>query len=245
MNNISDIDERRRQFLLFLLASGTYATLSGCASKGAITASAKPEEMPAGKSIYKLLGDVRVNTLAATLQTPIVPGDVGETFEKSYIIFVVGKDAYILRSNSKMILPTPGNRAAGKLINTVFELKRGKALAVLDPRDTRITTPSAVIRIRGTGIYIEVEPELSYVCTCYGIADLATKDDPDARETIVSEHHDDPRYILADPGRSNRIVSAPFKNHDDQELLLIETLVGRTTPYVVPQGLNRRRRIFY
>ena len=38
---------------------------------------------------------------------------------------------------------------------------------------------------------------------------------------------------------------APFKDHDDEELLLKETLVGRTTPYVVPKSLNRFRRRYY
>ena len=79
------------------------------------------------------------------------------------------------------------------------------------------------------------------MCVCYGTSDLSTADNPGISETIVSEHHTAPRYILANASASERIVPAPFINHDDQELLLIETLVGRTTPYLVPKGAPRSR----
>ena len=39
-------------------------------------------------------------------------------------------------------------------------------------------------------------------------------------------------YIVADGGAGNNIRNAPFINHTDQELSLIETLVGRKTPFV-------------
>jgi hypothetical protein len=83
------------------------------------------------------------------------------------------------------------------------------------------------------------------VCTCYGAADLAAMDDPAVAETVVSSHHDAPRYVLADRSAARRIQPAPFRDHDDQELLLIETLVGRTTPFVVPRRLTRSRAPYY
>ena len=240
MASISDIDESRRQFLLYLLASGTLVSIAGC-STGSLTS--LPTELPPGRSIHKLTGDVRVNGIAATIATAINPGDVVETFDKSFVIFVVEKDAIILRSNSKMTLP--GRSAASGVVSTAFALERGKALSVLASRRTDISTPNAVIGVRGTGVYVESEPDRSYVCVCYGTSDLTTPDNPGISETIVSEHHSAPRYILADKSASQRIVPAPFKNHDDQELLLIETLVGRTTPYVVPRGVPRTRGSYF
>ena len=232
---ISDVDESRRQFLLFLLSTGALAALPGCSSDG----TGMPTELPPGRSIHQLEGDVRVNGLAATLATPINSGDVVETFDRSYVIFVVEKDAFILRSNSRMTLP--GRAVAAGTVSTAFALDRGKALSVLASRRTDISTPNAVIGVRGTGVYVETEPDQSYVCVCYGTSDLATADNPGISETIVSAHHSAPRYILADRSAGSRIVPAPFKNHDDQELLLIETLVGRTTPYMVPKGVPRSR----
>ena len=98
----------------------------------------------------------------------------------------------------------------------------------------------SVLSCKHTGVYVEAEPGESYVCVCYGTSDLVAADDPGVNETITAQHHDDPRYILTE-GSSSRIEPAPFKNHDDQELLLIETLVGRTPPYVVPRGVPRTR----
>ncbi|MDP7575475.1 MAG: hypothetical protein QGH99_00805 [Pseudomonadales bacterium] len=79
----------------------------------------------------------------------------------------------------------------------------------------------------------------------YGTTDLAAADNPNIKETVISEHHDAPQYILADQSLSNRIQPAPFKNHDDQELLLIETLVGRAPLYVVPRPVPRSRQRHY
>lgn len=242
MNSISDVDESRRQFLLYLLTTGTLASLAGCASP-ASRAPGLPEALPPGRSIYEFDGDVRVNNLPATLKTPIRAGDTVETFASSYVIFVVNKDAFILRSDSRMAFPLPPPSTSAT-IPSAFSLNRGKALSVLATRATQIATPNAVIGIRGTGVYLETDPDRSYVCTCYGVADLSTADDPGINETIEAQHHDAPRYILADPGISNRIQPAPFINHNDEELLLIETLVGRTPPYAVPRSVTRTRALY-
>ncbi len=237
-NRITDIDEARRRFLVYLLSTGAFASVGGCSStatSGVRQAMPVPEEMPAGKSMFLLQGDVSVNTASATLDTLVSLGDVVETGEDSEAVFVFEKDAFLLRANSRIRVPS--TMATGGS----YGLERGKALSVFASRRTEIRTPSAVISIRGTGVYVEVEPALSYVCLCYGAANLATSDDPAINEDLETEHHDAPKYILADPNASNRIQAAPFKNHDDQELLMIETLVGRSTPYVVPQGPARTR----
>lgn len=264
-NSISDFDESRRRILLYALATGTLSTafmaLGGCASTASPTGSLTPSRLAAGQSIFQIDGEVRINGKKARLSTPISQGDTVETEANSFAIFVVGKDAFILRSNSSLSLPIQSVSAqappkqphsATEKVNVgstgtanVFYLTKGKVLSVLASRRTQISTPSAVIGIHGTGVYIEVEPEHSYVCTCYGLVDLATSDDPSISETIKATHHDAPRYILADKSQSNRIQPAPFKEHDDQELLLIETLVGRTTPYFVPKSITRSRRLYY
>jgi hypothetical protein len=238
MNSISDVDETRRQFLLYLLSAGAFASIAGCGSTVQSTPGI-PKELPPGRSIFEMDGDVRVNNQPATLQTLIRLGDVVDTGADSYVIFVVNKDAFILRSSGSMTFPKPA--PSPTVTPTAFSLDRGKALSVLASRSTRIATPNAVVGIRGTGIYLETQPDLSYVCTCYGIADLATADNPGINETIESKHHDAPRYILSDPNAANRIQPAPFINHDDQELLLIETLVGRAPPYSVPKSVTRTR----
>ena len=93
--------------------------------------------------------------------------------------------------------------------------------------------PSAQIGIRGTAVYVELEADRTYVCTCYGAARLTPVDDPKAAETVRTKHHDQPRYIYP-KGMPRRIEKAPMVNHTDAELVMLESLVGRTVPFSGP-----------
>jgi len=161
MARLYDVDENRRRLLVYLLATGTLSGMAGCSSGGT---NASSLTLPAGRPIYKFSGDVRVNGESVTLSPLVKAGDLIETFDESYVIYVVNKDATILRSNSRLELP----QVTTVSVSSAFELQKGKALTVLASRKTQITTPSAIVGIRGTGVYLEVEPELTYVCTCYG-----------------------------------------------------------------------------
>jgi hypothetical protein len=113
-----------------------------------------------------------------------------------------------------------------------LRIATGAVLSVFAPRERKqIETPSAAIGIRGTAVYVEVEPQRTYVCTCYGEAVLSARDDPSSRETVRTEHHDQPRYIMA-RGAPQMIMSAPVVNHTDAELSLLESVVGREPPFV-------------
>ena len=95
-----------------------------------------------------------------------------------------------------------------------------------------VTSTTATIGIRGTGFYIEADPERTYFCTCYGSTDVQSSTDAESKESITAARHDRPIYIAADGAAGKKIRNAPFLNHTDQELALIETLVGRRVPYV-------------
>jgi hypothetical protein len=99
----------------------------------------------------------------------------------------------------------------------------------------QVVTATATVGIRGTGWYAESDPEQTYFCTCYGRTEVAASNDPKSREVITAKHHDRPVYILAKPQGGSSIRNAPFINHTDQELTLIETLVGRTPPFIFPK----------
>jgi len=117
-----------------------------------------------------------------------------------------------------------------------LQLLTGKILSVFPSgRAVRMTTKNATIGIRGTGVYMESDPEQTYFCTCYGLAEIGATDDPASQETVASVQHDKPLYILTGQPSGENIRPAPFINHTDQELMLIETLVGRTPPFVFPK----------
>jgi hypothetical protein len=83
---------------------------------------------------------------------------------------------------------------------------------------------------------MEADPEQTYFCTCYGVADVEAVKDPSSRETVAATHHDKPLYILGNEPAGKNIRNAPFINHTDAELALIETLVGRQPPFVFPKS---------
>ena len=162
---------------------------------------------------------------AADITTPIVAGDRISTGVNSKVIFVDGSNAHILRESSAMQLP--GESGVANLLRVVT----GALLSVLARSEQVIATPTATVGIRGTGVYVEADPDESYICTCFGMADLIPVDAPVAEETVTSEHHDAPRFATRTESAGKRIRVAPFRNHTDLEVALIEELVGRVPPF--------------
>jgi hypothetical protein len=241
MTKQSEAFEARREFLIRALQAGAYALTGSLLMPGLARAGALgkvPRPMPEGRSIYDLRGEVLVNGKPATMQTVIGHSDRIETAKNAQLIFVVGKDAFVMREGSKLELSGDGS-----LLVSGLRLVSGALLSVFGKKQHHFSTPVATIGIRGTGLYVETQDDMSYVCTCYGTTDIAALNDPSSQETIVSQHHDAPRYILADGSSGQRIRSAPFKNHTDVELALIEALVGRTPPFnLFDEGYGSPRR---
>ncbi len=61
----------------------------------------------------------------------------------------------------------------------------------------------------------------------------------------MTYHHDAPRYILADAPTGEKIKSAPVINHTDEELELIESLVGRSVPFAFTGDYDSMRKTKY
>lgn len=240
MNNENDL---RREFLRKMMATSAMASLASVNALAPLVHAfgALPKRMPPGKSIYKLRGEVEVNASRANKDTFIDANATVETGSNSLAVFVVGQDAHILRENSKIEL------GGEDVFEEYLNLVSGKLLSVFgkrpaDRKQHQINTSTATIGIRGTGVYAESDPDVSYVCTCYGTVDIASNKDSNSAERITAVHHDSPRYIMADGKQGRLIEPAPVKNHTDEELLLIETLVGRETPFSPLQSYSAPRR---
>ena len=229
----NETDDPRRRLLIKALAAGLFSgVLPGRSALADSIFGSVPGKLPASQSIYRLTGSATVNGKEATLATLIGPNDTIRTGKNSEIVFVVGGQAMILRSDSQLILQ--GKEEKSSMLISALRLLAGKLLSVSRNQGMRIQTTTAVLGIRGTGFYVESEPDLTYFCTCYGTSDVSASNDPASKETVVSQHHDKPLYILASAQAGQSIRPAEFKNHTDQELMLIETLVGRTPPFVFP-----------
>lgn len=221
-------DDPRRKFLVDALTLGL---MGGVGSLGFMQASYAlgdvPKKLPEGRSIYKLKGKVKVDGQNATIDTKITASSKIQTGPDSRVIFVVGGDAFVLRSDSELQMGGIGFLISG------MRILSGKILSVFGERSEphRISTSTATIGIRGTGIYIESDPDRTYACTCYGHTRISALADPNVSKDVVTRHHEKPVYILQKSGNNKLIVPAPVINHTDTELSLIESLVGRSTPF--------------
>lgn len=232
-------DEQRRLFLRRALQAGLWTTAgsSGLIAPLVHALDRFPSQLGAGKSVHSLRGEVKVDGKKADENTFITASSAIETGSSSYIIFAIGKDAHILRENSRIQFSNGRGSVSVKEEENILvdglRLLTGKLLSVFGERRSSqktysLRTTTATIGIRGTGVYAESDPDVSYVCTCYGKTEIRSEKNPEQKEDIVSMHHDAPRYIAADG--KQLITPAPMKNHTDEELMLIEALVGREAP---------------
>jgi hypothetical protein len=187
------------------------------------------------KGIHRLRGDVRVNGQPAREGMDVKGGDVITTGANSEVLFVTGKDAMLVRANSRV----EAQGAAGALVLTGLRVFTGAVLSVFTPGEAKnLRTPTATIGIRGTAVYIEAEEARTYVCTCYGEAEIVPLAEPAARETVRTTRHEKPRYVLG-AGAPQMLMGAPVINHTDAELTMLEALVGRRPPFAPWPGDDR------
>ena len=231
MRRIRELDDPRRRILIQALSMGFFSAGLPASLAWAQAFGSRPAKLPPGQSIYRITGQATVNDKAADLNTRINPGDTVKTTKGSEIVFVVGTSAMIARGGSTVVI----EKDEGSAIVKGLRMLTGAILSVSRNTPMQLRTTTGTVGIRGTGFYVEAEEDQTYFCTCYGATDVASNAEPENKEAIVAQHHDRPVYILANAPRGRNIRNAPFINHTDQELALIETLVGRTPPFVFPK----------
>jgi hypothetical protein len=203
---------RRRALLLFAAGIGLPAAVRLALAQSS-----------AKQGVRTVQGDMRINGKPAESGTLVRPGDAIVLGDGAVATFVVGQDAFLMRGNSRAELIGSG------VLVSALQLVTGKLLGVFGSgRERRLVTATASIGIRGTGAYMEAETARTYFCLCYGTADVAATMGG-ARESYSTRHHESPRYIYGDC-RERAIVPASVANHTDSELILLESLVGRSPP---------------
>jgi len=208
-----ELPRARRRALLVVLGGG--AVLS--------TALQRALAQTVTQDVRSIQGEVRVNGKPAARGTPVRPGDTVTTGKGALALFVIGRDAFLMRDNSR------AEFAGGETVANTLRLVTGKLLGAFGQGgDRRIVTSTATIGIRGTAAYLEAEAARTYFCLCYGTATVAAAGS-DQRTSYTTTHHESPRYIYGD-GRAGAIVPANVINHTDAEIFMLEGLVGRTPP---------------
>jgi len=220
-------DPEKRARVMQLLCGGVLGlTPYGMANAGWFSWGTK--KLSDDRSIFTLAGEVLVNDQPADKNTRIHAGDTVRTGKKSEVVFVVGGDSFILRSDSELEIG-----GTDFFVNSL-RILTGRLLSVFAKRQPgqqlSMSASTATIGIRGSGVYMEVEPDLTYLCACYGQVALNANDDPDDSELITTTNHDSPRYITSKPSQGSRIRPAPVIRHTNTELRLLENIVGRDVP---------------
>lgn len=223
----SDLD--RRKFLRTLLAAGIAGSAGASLLVRQVLAMGTGGQLREG--VRNVQGQVAVNGAPAHVGSIVFPGDVITTGPSSAAVFVVGMDAFLVRENSRIELAGENGgeeRGAAKFVKTL-KIAAGKVLSVFGSSGKRIETVTAVAGTRGTGVYIESDPEVTYFCLCYGSTDLRSAAQPDARVSFSADYHE-ARYVLR-PEAGRIFLKAPMIHHEDAELAMLESLVGRKAPF--------------
>ena len=175
----------------------------------------------AGGSFKQITGHILVDGKKATPRTRIAPSSHVETGPDSIASFVIGNNAFAIRSDTQVQFSRQRTSLSG------FRLLTGALLGVFGPGPKRLVTKTATIGIRGTGVYFENSEQSSYICLCYGAIDLNANSVPDTVVPVTATHHDGKTVT-----ENGNISAAPMVNHTDDELIMLEGLVGRKPPFV-------------
>ncbi|HUP30038.1 MAG TPA: hypothetical protein VM122_07695 [Usitatibacter sp.] len=212
---------RRRELIRYLVASGA---LGAVGVSGWISQALASGDLPATPGVNRLEGTATVNGKPAKVGTPVEMGDRIATGTGSQAVIVLKGDAFLMRAQT--VIEVQGREG----VLSSLLVASGKVLSVFAKKPVAVKAAHATIGIRGTGAYLEVEPRSVYFCLCYGEAEVAGPGMAGVRN-VKTEHHEQP-LLLRDDGGVMRVEPGPFQNHSDDELVLLESLVGREPPFM-------------
>lgn len=171
--------------------------------------------------IRELSGDVFINKNTANQASKIQSGDRLTTAYGSSLIFSMGEDSYLLQEDSSLELVSHDG-----IVISGLRLLTGGLLSVFGKRETAtmMYTRTATIGIRGTGIYLNSQPEKLYFCTCYGTSDITLG--AHHHEHISSTHHN-AFDVTGKTEKSMSMIATEVIGHTDDELRKLEQYSGR------------------
>ena len=147
--------------------------------------------------------------------------------DKEEAKFKIGKDAFLLRPNSKIELIHDGT------FTKALTLLGGGVLGVFGGGDKVLKTKTFTAGIRGTGVYLqEYAKDAVYSCLCYGKGDYKSNDSDEILFSLDAIHHDKPVQIVqAKNGKLEYEINTTMNNHNDDELRDLEKMCGREVPF--------------
>jgi hypothetical protein len=205
----------RRDLLRFM------ATLGAAGVSGYLRDVLAAGDLPPG--LHRLEGTATVNGKPAKSGAAVGLGDRIATGPNSQAVVVQKGDAFLMRSDT--VIEIKGRDG----VLTDLLIASGRVLSVFAQKPVTVRAAVATIGIRGTGAYLEVEPTNVYFCLCYGEAVIDGPNMPP--KTVKTTHHESP-LLLTTTTPAMAAQPGPFRNHTDEELVMLESLVGREPPFM-------------
>ena len=177
--------------------------------------------MAANSVIHDLQGTVTINKKPLTRASDIKNGDEITVSTGGKLVFSIGEDSFLVGSGSTLQVYAEENSA----FVSALRLVNGAVLGVFGKRKStpQIYTVTATIGIRGTAVYAAVMPDKLYTCTCYGHTDLIVGLDS---ADVIATHHN--AHVVTNGINGNAQMKAfEVIDHNDDELRMLEALVGR------------------
>jgi len=206
---------QRRDLLRFI------ATLGAAGVSGYLQDVLAAGDLPPG--LHRLEGSATINGKPAKSGAAVSLGDRISTGPNSQAVVVQKGDAFLMRADTVIEIKGRDGVLTDLLIST------GRVLSVFAKKPVTVKAAVATIGIRGTGAYLEVEKDSVYFCLCYGEAVI--EGPAMAPKTVKTTHHEQP-LVLTTATPAMAAQPGPFRNHSDDELIMLEALVGREPPFM-------------
>jgi len=170
--------------------------------------------------IYDLKGPVLINGKLAHKNSPITFGDEIITGSRGRIALRLAGNVYRVGNRSHLKLPETTRNFT---LNFFF----GSVLAVFRSDTPKtIQTLTSVLGVRGTGLYLDIDNEQTFLCTCYGDVDFKDKENEENVRHIHSEYHN----IVVLNHQTRAFSTQAMKGHQTSDLFELEAIAERTPP---------------
>lgn len=210
----------RRELLKKIAAAGL---IHSCGMLGFLQQALAANSLDLKQGMISVTGEVTVNGYRSYKGSAVKPGQTVKTTKGAQAIYVIGSNAFLQRESSVVHFGTDA-------LTDFMRVMTGRILSVFGSGSKSIQTAHATVGIRGTACHIGVEPEKTYLCLCYGEIEVTFPAPGNAPIPMKSAHHDKPIYLTS--RAEENIQSAKMLDHHDDELKLLEALVGRLPPFM-------------
>lgn len=211
----------RRELLKKMAAAGL---LHSCGMLGLVQQALAANSLDLKQGMISVTGAVSVNGPRAYKGSAVKPGQTVTTAKGAEAIYVIGSNAFLQRESSVVHFGT-------ETLTDFMRVVSGHILSVFGTGSKNLRTAHATIGIRGTACHIVAKSDRTYFCLCYGAAEITLPTQLKDPIQMKSAHHDQPVYITSNGEKS--IQPAEMIDHHDDELKLLEALVGRLPPFII------------